>query len=679
MSIYKVFVKELIKDFSFKTKLENDVYLISGRKIPVIVDRNGSSFTDGNKIVVSMAPSETDESSSISEDFGPDKDIAKCFMHGLAIHEAEHVHSSNFVEFRKFIDRVSDYFKKMNPNTPNLMGDKIGKFIGNSIEDGRIERRSSVRYPGVAKYLLLINYNLLFQHKCSGDVVQDLLNNILCLSKTGTYLRDTVEMYKDNYEIKEILMKIKFLIKKGVECDNPIKVFDYAWQVFMICYPIFENQLNDIADINELLENFLNNSKEANEEFSENIDNRQNDQVGGQQQKSGAESNFDEEVDLEDDSSDGKIDDSQNSKNNSSSNSDSQSNSNFSKNNSNEDESSKSSLGAQSDSDEQNQKEKKDAIEEKIKDLKDALKGNLEKAIENEKKSPQPLKKDKSNLKEAEKLTQEELNEIRKENSYFGVKDVSKSRLSPAPLQIRIKGEKLKKIIKKIIANKKSERLYSQKRGRLDSKKYTSAISSFNKNIFYKKEIDDVDDAVFYIVIDNSGSMHGSKFQKAMEIASLIEEALRGIVNFKIIGYNVPQRNEGIYILRDFNDKKSLSISSIPDSAYQPNGGTCDAMALTYALRELLKQREKKKVCFIISDGEPNTKFNNGYRGIKEECKKVVKDFKHNGVHLISIGLEIASYQEEAFKDTYGRNVIFRNLDNIEHQLVKYIQQIFQD
>ena len=211
MSIYKVFVKELIKDFSFKTKLEHDVYLISGRKIPVIVNRNGSSFTDGNKVVVSMAPSETDESSSISEDFGPDKDIAKCFMHGLAIHEAEHVYSSNFIEFRKFIDRVSNYFKK-NSNAGKLMGNKIGKFIGNSIEDGRIERRSSVRYPGVAKYLLLINYNLLFQHKCSGDVVQDLLNNILCLSKTGTYLRDTVEMYKDNQEIKEILIRIKFLI-----------------------------------------------------------------------------------------------------------------------------------------------------------------------------------------------------------------------------------------------------------------------------------------------------------------------------------------------------------------------------------------------------------------------------------------------------------------------------------
>ena len=239
-SLFEYYKNVLFPNDDFKNRVAYYTRLVCNKRLPINLTLKGESFTDSRMIYISMNEQEGAENSALSIDFIDTPDVARLYVYGLAVHEAEHVNSSNFEYFEKFIKKVEYALNGTDIELSPYQCNKIGRFIANALEDGRIERRAKVRLPGTKKFLYLLNYNLMYQHECSGSVATDLLNNILCLSKTGVFLKGTVELYESDKEMKDVLLKIRPLIKKAVECDNPIKIYDYAWEIFLICCPIFE-------------------------------------------------------------------------------------------------------------------------------------------------------------------------------------------------------------------------------------------------------------------------------------------------------------------------------------------------------------------------------------------------------------------------------------------------------
>lgn len=240
---------------------------------------------------------------------------------------------------------------------------------------------------------------------------------------------------------------------------------------------------------------------------------------------------------------------------------------------------------------------------------------------------------------------------------------------------MRHNGEKaLSTQVKKyLLASSRSKMESGHKRGRLDGGKLWKhsayAGTDAANRVFKQRVIRNNLDTAVQIIVDQSGSMGGEKYEHAAYSAILLNEVFAKIgipvEIFSFTDYSVPEH----YIHKHFTGKiskehlaKSFSASS------DTMGGNADGEALIWGADRLLKRKEKKKVMIVLSDGQPAC---NGEGDIFKYTKDVAREIETKSpIDLYAIGIE-----DSTVKRIYKNYGIINNTRELEATLLTVLKE----
>lgn len=232
-------------------------FLIPHRSdVKLILNVGGGSFTDGKSITVGL----------------PDIFIGRSYgeiftaLRALVGHESQHVNSSDFPAFIKYIEDVTNYFANKYPALNSNVGrkylQKIAHGFGNSVEDGRIERITPQKFKGYARYYKFFNMSLWEAQPIQGNSeLEDFMYCIISFSVTGLNPKGFKKFY-DNTELEENLNKIKPMILQGIEARTCQDCLNQTFDIIKAVEPYLVKLLTDRT---QETEDYLNNMDDSNE------------------------------------------------------------------------------------------------------------------------------------------------------------------------------------------------------------------------------------------------------------------------------------------------------------------------------------------------------------------------------------------------------------------------------
>lgn len=626
-------------------RLNNIAYFILGedKKINFKLNIGGDSFTDGKNVTVGLP-----------ELFiGREKAEILLALKALVAHEISHVVDSDFSVLSNFLKRES-YRLEVNYQIPQSVGKEVAHHIYNSIEDGRIERRVVNRLRGIKKSINFLNLSFYEISKIKKEESTDFLYNITSLAVIGLDTKGFKEEYSETITM-EYMDKIRPLIKKGIMQNTASSCADVCSQLLDVIGPY----IKELYLKEEEFDN-LNNFEDYNTSSPKNDD----------IEYTQSSHPFDE-ISSSDESSD-------NSNSNSSDESSDNGNSNSSDKSS--DNGNLNSLDESSNNGNLNSLKEIERLLELIKN--DALKEAV-KEIDNIDKSD---KKDKEMLKEEEKereqyrINMEDILKINEKGKLKAIFNCEKNNIKNTNLKldnyyskkIRVFRRELEKLLK----NKNEFNYKFQKRGTLDLNSLWR--TSIDKNdIFCRKQIPCIDNYVFYILVDSSGSMLAdNKKKEAFTACAILEEIVKGLIPLKIVSFRAYYNEVHHSIIKDFDDEKKFNYSLENDKLINVNNGNNDGFSIKVASTELLKRPEKNKVLIVLSDGLPSVSTITG-RPV-EDVKEAVKEARKSGINVFSVFFGLKSERErnlEVYKYMYGQNIINSEIEDISYNLMKLFKR----
>jgi uncharacterized protein YwbE len=210
-----------------------------------------------------------------------------------------------------------------------------------------------------------------------------------------------------------------------------------------------------------------------------------------------------------------------------------------------------------------------------------------------------------------------------------------------------------------------------KKKGKIKSKAISSVITG-NDRIFKKKEVADVLDTAVYVLIDASGSMEcygADKWEKAKQSALMMNDCLNKL--------NIPVEI-GTFTSKDWTDVCRHTIIT-PFGTKSSNDSVAGALtnhpelcdnndgeSILWAHDRLIRQKQKRKVLIVLSDGQPHGK--NYAAGF---TRKVIKDIETKSpVQLHGIGIEDSSVE-----DYYTNHSVIKNASELEQTLLTTLKK----
>ena len=253
--------------------------------------------------------------------------------------------------------------------------------------------------------------------------------------------------------------------------------------------------------------------------------------------------------------------------------------------------------------------------------------------------------------------------------------------------------------IKRLLAAKTNSINYGGFRSGKIQSSALHRLSSGDDRVFYRKEEFDAEDSAVSLVIDASGSMHGSRWINAIESAIALGLALDRLnIPCEIIGFTTGDitneisdihrktktdkfaRIEPLYmpVFKDFNERFTSRVKGTLGSLIDGSGysvgkmdlrNNVDGESVMIAYRRLLVRPEKKKIMLVLSDGEPAAMGDKG-----KQCahlKNVVDHImKEKRVHIVGLGIETSSV-----KRFYKDYAVINDPNKIASVVVKRLER----
>ena len=151
------------------------------------------------------------------------------------------------------------------------------------------------------------------------------------------------------------------------------------------------------------------------------------------------------------------------------------------------------------------------------------------------------------------------------------------------------------------------------------------------------------------VLIDESGSMGGSKERKAVEAGVLLNEALGNLpgVDLYVYGHTadiggIGNLNMSIY-REGSNYKPKYSMSDIKAKCQNRDG-----MAIIETAKRVRKFTQSQCIMFVISDGEPAAYGYGGYGAIKDVRKSVI-EVEKMGFEIIQVSIDYVHKVSDMF------------------------------
>lgn len=256
----------------------------------------------------------------------------------------------------------------------------------------------------------------------------------------------------------------------------------------------------------------------------------------------------------------------------------------------------------------------------------------------------------------------------------------------PLPLDLKLRGAKFHKDLKKILMDKKGFTRTNQRAGRLD----VNALWRMSMNqtdVFVKKGDPRDSDYVVSVLVDHSGSMYGdvydangmnigSKVSLARESCAVLEEGLNGLIPFKIQRFDtnttVIHRE-----IRGWQDKSKENKSW--KATLNTGGGNVDGFSIKVAVEELKKRKESQKILFVLSDGLPA-----GYNSDKQAFRhvnEVVTEARKSGIKVIAIRFgsqNVLEQSADGYREMYERDYITCHPQDITKEITRVLKKITQ-
>lgn len=163
---------------------------------------------------------------------------------------------------------------------------------------------------------------------------------------------------------------------------------------------------------------------------------------------------------------------------------------------------------------------------------------------------------------------------------------------------------------------------------------YRTAYQNDGHNFTRRYEPDGDPDVVFGLLIDESGSMSGTKLISAMDTSILLDDILSKFrIPYMIAGHHVVHNNDcTIEVLEDFDEIEKNARYRL--GLLTADGSNRDGAAIAYCAERLLDRAEKQKVLIVISDGWPtNTGFHQNVDSI-DDTRLTVDEYLKKGVTI---------------------------------------------
>lgn len=213
-------------------------------------------------------------------------------------------------------------------------------------------------------------------------------------------------------------------------------------------------------------------------------------------------------------------------------------------------------------------------------------------------------------------------------------------------------------LIRKMYATNNTSWNRYKMNGKIDSSTF---YKKDNYKIFKKKNAPaPTADLVFEILVDNSGSMCGTKAKLAGIALIIFCEALDRLhIPFSVDAFT--EANAAVTIsLKDYNELYSKTKTNMTLFTEQYNVrtlatwcGNIDEINLQYVSQELLERKEKDKVLIVISDGATCGSF--------KDLKKVAANVEKQGITVLGIGIF-----DNNVENIYNKHIVLREQKDLE-------------
>lgn len=639
------------------TFVEGDV-----KRLTVIVDEGGRSYTDGKTICVSL-PEFVLQDSYSEEDW-------MIVLRASAAHEAQHVNSSNFKDIEEIRTWYSEHLATNYALDPAI-GLTIAKNANNIVEDGRIEGIAIKRRPGMLVPFRFLNDKIRAEQTIEGkagepkDEYVDFWKNVLSYAKTGLYAPGIKVYAKTPLEFN--FLGIRGLIDEGVAAKTSADCKEAVKALLEDISPYLAKLIQDSPDLQEALKEPTPDEYTSNNErqFGDGNTNPNGNplrvpcpvpaplgQPAAGAQNDGGEEGESAKEKSEQEGHAGK---------------DEKGEPVSSKNNEAKDD------GASKDSGDSEFHSAEDIpmsfsnaedsapplTDEQMEEARKLVSDSMVAAQKEERAKKQPTSDTGLNKRDVENIVASYVNT----HYPFNQETLNVTGTEDIPAELKLQAQALRRDIIKIqdARNRPQKNL---RRGALD----TGALwksGAGDDRLFTRKGCPDTGSVVFYILIDNSGSMASSsgngmqKYVAARIAASVIEEATKSLVPCKIALFNQSGRAVNHVTIRSFDESGKVNRSWNSLSTIGPGGCNADSVNIRVASAELTRRPERKKVLLILSDGAPSAYGSRGSATV--EVKTAVSEGRRKGNIIIPIMFGDQGFLQESlslYKSMYEKDII---------------------
>jgi cobalamin biosynthesis protein CobT len=213
---------------------------------------------------------------------------------------------------------------------------------------------------------------------------------------------------------------------------------------------------------------------------------------------------------------------------------------------------------------------------------------------------------------------------------------------------------------------------HAREAGRLDARRFPAVVAG-HCNVFKTRQDRSGLDTAVTILVDLSGSMHGSRAIAARDCVMALCEALtRTTVTCEVLGFSNSEMIPGVHeaaraggmgayarietldmwIFKAFHERLFEAKGAIASLDEYAGGDNTDGEALWRAYLRLRDRPEKRKVMLVLSDGEPCAMtFSDDHRVFEAHLREVLARVEGEGrVECVGLGI-----QSSAVADFYRR------------------------
>lgn len=252
----------------------------------------------------------------------------------------------------------------------------------------------------------------------------------------------------------------------------------------------------------------------------------------------------------------------------------------------------------------------------------------------------------------------------------------------------------IKQHMERVLKVKENRRFsFEKERGLLNTRSLSSlCINKGYRTPFKQFSKTDTTNVAVSLVIDCSGSMRGNKIEVARQTGLAFGESLKALgISFEMVGFNTDTSHEMYNDTRAltaadtarfnrFGEKlihmvfKSFESNDLSGICKAESGGAnADGESITWAAKRLALRKEKRKIMFVLSDGQP------AHGGANQvvlagDLKRVINMLPTAGIEPIGIG--ICTEDPKLFYPNY---VIVTDVNKLATTVVKKLASLLEE